>query len=440
MEPIKIKVEGLPEGLTYDPITRVVSGSSSFAGRKTIIITANNDFGEDRKLVVYRSDMGIAVTPPMGWNSWNCWGLNVDQDKVKEAVDAMVKSGLADHGWTYINIDDGWEAAKRTESGELLANSKFPDMKGLADYCHSYGLKLGIYSSPGPTTCGGYPGSYEHEYQDLQTWEEWGIDYIKYDWCGYSDIAPNNSQAELQKPYAYFKKQLDKIDRDIVYSICQYGMGLVWKWGAKVGGNLWRTTGDITDTWNSMAGIGFSQGSYSRYAKHGQWNDPDMLVVGQVGWGQDLHASRLTPDEQYTHVSLWALLAAPLMIGCDMTQLDEFTLSLLTNDEVLEINQDILGKQASPIIHEDGYQIWVKNLSGGSKAVGIFYTADNSPQEAFLWDNEPKFKEVIVKWSDFDISGTPTVRDVWRQQDIRGAGYTYKAKVPYHGVVLLKVK
>ncbi len=458
-EPISITVENLPEGLFFDPDTRLISGITNFSGRRNIIVTANNElgakelgekqpgkrqFGEkepgaDRVIITLRSDMGLALTPPLGWNSWNCWGLSVDQDKVKAAADAMVKSGLADHGWTYINIDDGWEADKRTKSGDLLANDKFPDMKELADYCHDYGLKLGIYSSPGPSTCGGYLGSYEHELQDLKTWAAWGIDYVKYDWCGYSQVVPDNSLAELQKPYAFFRDQLDKVNRDIVYSICQYGMGDVWEWGEKVGGNLWRTTYDITDTWSSMSEIGFGQAKTSKFAGYGHWNDPDMLVVGQVGWGPSLHASKLSPDEQYTHVSLWSLLAAPLLIGCDMSQLDDFTLSLLTNDEVLAINQDAKGVQAVPVKQQDGVEIWAKKLLDGSIAVGMFNTGENSVEEAFIWDNEIQQKEIQISWHELGIPGALSVRDVWRQQEHRGTREYLQATVPYHGVVLLRV-
>jgi len=302
-------------------------------------------------MIVKSGDL-IALTPPLGWNSWNAWGLSVDDEKVRAAADAFVDNGLADHGWTFINIDDGWEAPERLPDGSITGNEKFPDFKNLSDYVHSKGLKLGIYSGPGPMTCGGYLASYQHEYQDAATWAKWGIDYIKYDWCSYRNIAKDNSLEELQKPYILMRKALDAVNRDIVYSLCQYGMGDVWKWGADVGGNLWRTTGDIRDTWASMSGIGFRQDKMSPFASPGHWNNPDMLVVGWVGWGPNLHPTRLTPDEQYTHISLWALLSAPLLIGCDLTRLDDFTLNLLTNDEVL-------GQDATELFNylTTGYQL-----------------------------------------------------------------------------------
>ncbi|MCD6346901.1 MAG: NPCBM/NEW2 domain-containing protein, partial [Bacteroidales bacterium] len=436
---ISISLSGLPAGLSFDAKKHVITGTAPDAGGYPVGIIAENDFGKDEKTLTIKTDSGLALTPPLGWNSWNCWGLSVNQDRVKAAADAMVNSGLADHGWTNINIDDGWEADKRTSTGELLANEKFPDMKELADYCHASGLKLGIYSSPGPRTCGGYLASYQHELQDINTWVRWGIDYVKYDWCSYSQIAKDQSHAELVKPYALFRKQLDKVNRDIVYSMCQYGMGDVWEWGDSVGGNLWRTTGDITDTWNSMAGIGFGQSKSAPNAGPGHWNDPDMLVVGRVGWGPSLHASKLTADEQYTHISLWALMASPLLIGCDMTQLDDFTLNLLTNDEVLSVNQDPKGEQAIPIRQDKGIEIYLKHLSDGGLAIGIFNTGSTSLVESFVWDDQPTGKDIEVSWSDLGISGDYVVRDLWRQADMGTFTDSYTASVPYHGVILLKL-
>ena len=236
-------------------------------------------------------------------------------------------------------------------------------MKALSDYIHGLGLHIGIYSSPGPKTCGGYVASWQHEDQDAQTYGEWGIDYLKYDWCSYSQVAsPNPDLATAKKPYQVMRSALDKVNRDILFSFCQYGWNDVWKWGAETGGNSWRTTGDINDSWGSLSSIGFSQDKGAPYAQPGHFNDPDMLVVGKVGWGPSLHNTHLTVDEQYTHISLWSLLAAPLLIGCDMGQLDKFTLNLLTNDEVLAIDQDALGKSARQHIKNDDYQVWVKEL------------------------------------------------------------------------------
>jgi hypothetical protein len=425
--PLVFEAEGLPAGLKVDKTTGIITGKVNRRGDYPVHLRVRNDAGSDTATLLLRVGDLLALTPPMGWNSWNVWGLSVDAGKVKAAADAFVETGLADHGWSYINIDDGWEAPQRRPDGTITGNDKFPDFKELSDYVHARGLKLGIYSSPGPLTCGGYLGSYRHEFQDAQTWAGWGIDYIKYDWCSYGKIAKDNSLKELQKPYRLMRQALDAVNRDIVYSLCQYGMGNVWEWGAQVGGNLWRTTGDITDTWKSMSGIGFRQGTASPYAAPGHWNDPDMLVVGWVGWGPDIRPSRLSPDEQYTHISLWCLLQAPLLIGCDLTRLDDFTLSLLTNDEVLAIDQDPLGKAAVPVYNKDDIQYWIKPVQDGSLAVGIF----NLGKEK---------QKVTVRFADLKLEGNRyRVRDLWRQKDMNDYEESFKVKVPSHGVVLLKV-
>ena len=426
--PLRYEAQGLPGSLKIDAHTGIISGKApGKKGDYSVRFIVSNDLGSDTAVFVIKTGDLLALTPPMGWNSWNVWGLSVDAGKVKAAADAFVKTGLADHGWSYINIDDGWEAPRRLPDGSITGNEKFPDFKELSDYVHGKGLKLGIYSSPGPLTCGGYLGSYEHEYQDAKTWAGWGIDYIKYDWCSYGRIAKDNSLEELQKPYILMRKALDAVDRDIVYSLCQYGMGHVWEWGAQVGGNLWRTTGDITDTWQSMSGIGFRQGPAAPYASPGHWNDPDMLVVGWVGWGPNIRPSRLTPDEQYTHISLWSLLAAPLLIGCDLTRLDDFTMSLLTNDEVLAVDQDPLGKAALPVYNKDNIQYWVRPLADGSHAAGIF----NLGKEK---------KKMTVSLADLGLeSGKYRIRDLWRQKDLGTFDKNIEVKVPSHGVVMIKI-
>lgn len=314
-------------------------------------------------------------------------------------------------------------------------------MKALSDYVHAKGLKLGIYSGPGPLTCAGFTASYQHEEHDAQRFGDWGIDYLKYDWCSYSRVAKDRSLPELKKPYAVMRSALNKARRDIVYSLCQYGWGDVWEWGAEVGGNCWRTTGDITDTWSSMAGIGFGQVGHEKFAEPGHWNDPDMLVVGRVGWGPKLHPTRLTPDEQYTHISLWSLLSAPLLIGCDMDKLDPFTLNLLKNDEVIAINQDPIGRQASRLSNDNGKQIWVKEMEDGSKAVGFFYTDNGkrNPVDYFSWGRKGSTK-ITLHAADIGIKGKFKVRDVWRQKDLGVFEHEFTTDVPYHGVVLVKIR
>jgi alpha-galactosidase len=299
-------------------------------------------------------------------------------------------------------------------------------MKALTDYIHARGLKIGTYISPGPWTCQVYEGSWRHEQLDAQSFAAWGFDYLKYDWCGYGSVAPRPNLEQMKEPYIFMRMCLDRVDRDIVYSLCQYGMGEVWKWGAEVGGNCWRTTGDIVDTWGSMAGIGFVQADLASYASPGHWNDPDMLVVGKVGWGPNLRDSRLTPNEQYTHISLWCLLCSPLLIGCDLTQLDEFTLNLLTNDEVLEVNQDPLGRQARRVAREGYLEVWAKEMEDGSMAVGLF-NRDETP------------KTVTAKWADLDLNGKMRVRDLWRQKDLGVFEDAFEAEVARHGVMLVRI-
>ena len=449
--PMRFEARGLPAGLVLDHGSGRITGSVKEPGTyRATLVARNEQDSVERELRVEVGER-ICLTPPMGWNSWNCWACAVDDAKVRAAADAMVSSGLADHGWMYINIDDCWETKpesadpalqgpSRNDAGMITTNKKFPDMKALADYVHARGLKIGIYSSPGPLTCAGFTASYQHEQNDAQQFAMWGIDYLKYDWCSYGQIAKDRSLPELKKPYRVMRAALDNAPRDIVYSLCQYGMGNVWEWGAEVGGNCWRTTGDIVDTWSSMSGIGFGQAGHEAYAGPGRWNDPDMLVVGLVGWGPTLHPTHLKPDEQYAHISLWCLLAAPLLIGCDLSRLDDFTLSLLTNDEVLGVNQDPLGKQARRIVDRDGKQVWVKEMEDGSKAVGLFWVGGDSknPVDLFNWDGVGT-TSISVESKDLGIAGRFRVRDLWRQKDLGLFDETFQAEVPYHGVVLIRV-
>ena len=416
--PLTFSAENLPEGLALDGKTGILSGSLKAAGKTAVKITVKGPAGSaTATLTIVGGEHQLALTPPMGWNSWNAWGGQVDADKIRAAADAMVQSGLAAHGFQYVNIDDTWEG-KRDADGALHVNDKFKDMKALADYVHAKGLKLGIYSSPGPKTCAGYEGSDGHEEQDAKTYAEWGIDYLKYDWC-------SCRSKDLKAPYSLMRGTLDKSGRDIVYSLCQYGMGDVWTWGADVGGNCWRTTGDINDSWGSMSGIGFSQDGHEKFGGPGHWNDPDMLVVGKVGWGRP-HPTKLTPNEQITHITLWSLQSAPLLIGCDMTQLDDFTRDLLGNDEVLAVNQDALGKPAGRKAKDGMLEVWSRPLSDGTIAVGLFNRGGDAA-------------DVTVKWADVGVQGEQPVRDLWRQKDLGNFSDSFKASVPRHGAVLVKI-
>ncbi len=442
--PLAFSADGLPAGLVLDPATGRITGTAPAAGDYKATFHAKNALGEGMRPCLIRVGSTIALTPPMGWNSWNCFAGAVSDAKIRAAADAMVTSGLIDHGWTYINIDDFWQVKKgskdpslqgpeRDAAGNIAPNSRFPDMKALAAYIHGKGLKAGLYSSPGPHTCGGCTGSYGHEVQDAAQYAAWGFDYLKYDWCTYGGIykAKEEGLAGMKKPYEVMDAALAKSGRDIVFSFCQYGMGEVWKWGAQAGGNSWRTTGDIGDNWKSMLHNAARGDGIGGYAGPGHWNDPDMLVVGQVGWGPKLHATHLTPDEQYTHISLWCLQAAPLLIGCDLTQIDPFTLGLLTNDEVLDIDQDPLGQAAhlvKPVLGgATPIQMWARPLEDGSTAVGLFNLGE-APAAA------------VVNWTDLKLADSEAVRDLWRQKDLGTFSAKFETEpIPRHGVLMLRV-
>jgi alpha-galactosidase len=356
---------------------------------------------------------GLAKTPPMGWNSWNKFAGKIDDATVRAIADAMVTSGMRDAGYIYVNIDDTWEGV-RDAQGVLQPNHKFPDMKALADYVHSKGLKLGIYSSPGPRTCAGYPGSYGHEEIDARTWAAWGIDYLKYDWCSARTIY---KEQDLHPVYQKMGDALAASGRPIVYSLCEYGWGEVEKWGPQVSGNLWRTTGDIRDEWSSMIENVEKQVPTAPYAGPGHWNDPDMLEVGN---------GHMTNDEYKTHMSLWALVASPLLAGNDIRDMSAETKAILLNKEVIAIDQDALGKQASPIKNGD-LETWVKPLEDGSVAVGVVNLGNSSAT-------------ATVKESDLGLTGkVKTARDLWTHSDVAFTQDSYSATVPSHGVLLLRV-
>jgi len=349
----------------------------------------------------------------------------VDQSKALRSAEALVELGLASRGFRYVVVDDCW-MGERDDAGRLRPNDRFPDMAGLADEIHGRGLKLGLYSSPGPFTCQGYPGSYLHEREDALALALWGVDFLKYDWCSYQDLLPEFNRTELMRPFLRMRRALDLAKRDVVYSVCQYGMGAVWEWGDEVGAHLWRTTGDISDTWSSVEGIGFSQNGKERWAGPGHWNDPDMLVLGRVGWGRDPWDTRLTRNEQMTHMTLWSLLAAPLFLGCDLEELDAFTLSLLRHEEVLAVDQDPLGRQASRREREGLAEVWARPLWDGTLAVGLF-------NRGWL----PT--KVTARWEALGLTGREPVRDLWLRKDLGRFEGSFATMVPRHGAALLKV-
>jgi alpha-galactosidase len=357
---------------------------------------------------------GLARTPPMGWNSWNKFAGKVDDAAVRAAANAIVSSRMRDFGYVYVNIDDTWQGPRDTQ-GNITSNRKFPDMKGLAAYVHSKGLLIGIYSSPGPKTCAGYEGSYGHEEQDARTYAAWGMDYLKYDWCSAGRIYKDE---DMRAVYQKMGDALLKTGRPIVYSLCQYGRAEVWKWGAKVGGNLWRTTGDISDNWQSMAGIGFSQFAIAPYIRPGHWNDPDMLEIGNGG---------MTGEEYRTHMSLWSLLAAPLLAGNDLPTMSEEIRGILINPEVIAIDQDPAARPARLLSQNGKTVVLVRPLEGQAVAAGLFNRGDQPA-------------EISVNWDALNLAGKKLqVRDVWKHQTVPVSGDHYVSTVPEHGVALLKV-
>ncbi len=365
----------------------------------------------------------LAATPPMGWNSWNHFAEKVTDADVRGAADAMVASGMRDAGYVYVNVDDTWEGERDAE-GNIHSNSRFPDMKALADYVHARGLKFGIYSSPGPKTCAGFEGSYGHEEQDARTYAAWGVDFLKYDLCGLRDVIgrenlqddPAKSSAMIRAAYEKMHVALVKTGRPIVYSICEYGADSVWEWGAAVGGNLWRTTDDISDSFRSMALIGFSQAGLEHYAKPGHWNDPDMLEIGNGG---------MNADEYRTQMSLWAMLAAPLLAGNDLSRMDDTTKSILMNKEVIAVDQDTLGVQGT---RQGPLQVWVRLLAGGAKAVALFnFVTDDVPQP------------ITVRLKDVGFSGSVHARDLWAHKDLGVLNDSFTVTPPKGGVVMLRL-
>ncbi|NDW08551.1 NPCBM/NEW2 domain-containing protein [Dysgonomonas sp. 520] len=432
--PLKVEAKNLPAGLSLDTNTGIVTGKIKEKGTYTFDITATNTYGSDTHRFTFEVGEKLALTPPMGWNSWNVFGADIDDAKIRAMADAMVDLRLTDYGYAYINIDDGWQGKRGGKYHAIMPNEKFPDMKALVDYIHSKGLKVGIYSSPWVQTFAGFVGGsadtpegeiinssrrvgeYSFAENDVKQWAEWGIDYLKYDWVT-NDIKNTEEMTD----------QLRKSGRNIVYTISNAApFDLAKDWNRLT--NAWRTTGDITDSWCSMTTIGFLQNKWQPYASPGSWNDPDMLVVGKVGWGDGIRQTNLSPDEQYVHISLWSILAAPLLMGCDLSKMDNFTLNLLKNREVIAVNQDILGIQGERVYKDDDkmIEVWSKPLSDGSQAVGLFNLGE-------------KEQNISVLWEQLKITGNRKVRNLWKQEDIGNFDIGFSATVPSHGVTFVKI-
>ncbi|GAB2612528.1 NPCBM/NEW2 domain-containing protein [Emticicia sediminis] len=450
--PMSFSAKNLPKGLSVDIKTGIITGKVVQKGIYLATLKAKNELGETTKTLKIIIGDTIALTPPIGWNGWNSWARNIDQEKVIASADAMVKMGLNQHGWAYINIDDAWQGQRGGQFNAIQPNEKFPKFMEMIDYVHSLGLKIGVYSTPMITSYAGYiggssdfengkitdsiknnkrafryVGKYKFEENDAKQMAAWGIDYLKYDWRIEVSSAERMSVA------------LKNSGRDIVYSISNSAPFNNAKDWAKLT-NTFRTGPDIRDSWLSLYVSAFTLDKWSPYGGHGHWLDPDMMILGNVTTGTSLHPTRLTPDEQYSHVSLFSLLSAPLLIGCPIEQLDEFTLNLLTNDEIIEINQDPLGKSARLLSEEDGVQIWAKPLEDGSYAVGLFNVADfgKTPETYFRWGDE-KSKTFTFDFNKINLKGKYQLRDVWQQKDLGSFYNSFKTDIRHHGVLMLRM-
>ena len=361
----------------------------------------------------------LASVPPMGWNTWYGFGCHISADLVRAQVDQMGANGMKAAGYRYVNLDDCWQGS-RDAQGAIHPNSNFPDMKALAAYVHSHGFLFGIYSSPGPKTCGGYEGSFGHEAQDARTYAGWGVDFLKYDWCSATKVY---RPEHMEGAYLKMHQAMMAAGRPMIYSLCQYGMLGVWRWGPHVGAQLWRTTGDVSNKidfqeYERMLFVGFGQAGLKRFAGPGRWNDPDMLQTGNRG---------LNLDEQKTQMSLWCLLAAPLIVSTDLAKLSSAELAILTNPEVIRVDQDPLGIEGHRVSQEGPLQVWAKLESGGSMAVGLFNSGES-------------VMPVSLDFRQIGFFHAVKVRDLWARKDLGIFQKTFSSQVPRHGVALIEVK
>jgi len=446
--PMLFTVSGLPGTLSLDSQTGRITGTLYKTGKYTVKLNAKNQLGKASKSFTIVVGEEIGLTPAMGWNSYNVYGEGIDHEKAIHAAKALIASHLNDHGWIYVNCDDGWQGLRDSKTLALNADpQRFNDMKSYSEEIHSLGLKAGLYSSPWTKTYGGRVGGsaqnadgskdstyrlnspknkkvlpfaigkYSFAKQDAQQWASWGFDYVKYDWGPVEGPETKEMYDALRASH-----------RDIVFSLSNnHTMTLIRNIkDVAPFAESWRTTTDINDNWKRVSDIGFNQDKWAQYARPGHFNDPDMLVVGYVGWRNTPRPTKLTPNEQYTHFSLWCLLSAPLLLGCDLEKLDEFTYNLLSNDEVIEIDQDTLCKQGTRVDAKDSLEVYSKPLSDGSIAVGLF---NRSQAKA----------NIKTYWDKLNIKGKQTIRDLWRQKDVVVTDDTFEAEVASHGVVLIKL-
>jgi Alpha-galactosidase len=442
IRPMRFTADHLPAGLSLNDTTGIISGSIAKRGDFDVELHVNNAYGTDSRMFKIRCGDILALTPTMGWNDWYAHYWRITGKMMREAADIILSSGMADAGYQYVNIDDCWMNTKsnkdagrvgplRDTNGNILSNSYFPDMKAMTDYIHTKGLKAGIYSSPGPETCDEFAGSYQHEAQDAKQFAKWGFDFLKYDWCSYGNTldTKDTTSERFKKPYRLMGSILKEQKRDIVLNLCEYGMDEVWKWGFEVGGSSWRTGGDLGFGLNGLFHVAFKNAGYAAYSKPGAWNDPDYIQIGYVGnafgGGLPVHTN-LTPNEQYAFMSMWCLLAAPLVYSADLSKLDEFTLNVLCNPEVIEIDQDPLGKAARVIRKTEESFVLIRELEDGNKAVGLC----NSGEIPL---------SMKLTWSEAGIEGKQVIRNPWKQKNIGIYQDKFSVTVPRHSVVMIKI-
>jgi len=448
VRPIKWSAGGLPHGLELDASTGFITGNVKEAGEYTVKLTAENEFGTANSTLTIKIGDLLALTPPMGWNSWNTFTDQISDSLVRQISDSLVSTGMRDLGYQYINIDDFWQLVDRDANGRIQVNKqKFPNgIKAVADYVHSKGLKLGVYSDAADRTCGGVAGSYGYEEQDAQDFAEWGVDLLKYDYCN----APSARDTAVVR-YTRMAKALRKTNRSIVLSICEWGEGGIpphgqaggrkpYEWAGSVGGNYWRTTLDIRNAWkldvydagsNSIMQILDINAPLAEYASPGHWNDPDMLVVGikpnpsSAVFTQG--ATGCTDQEYQAHMSLWCLMASPLLAGNDIRNMSKATKDILLNGEIIAVNQDVPGKQAKRIRDDGDFEVFAKPLADGSWAVGL------------LNRNDSIEKEINVSWKEIGIEGKRTARDLWAHEDLGEFSDTFGKKVKPHQCVVVRL-
>ena len=446
VRPIRFSAKGLPAPLHLDPSTGIIDGRAPDKARVYVVkLRATNKHGKAARQFTIVVGETLALTPPMGWNDWYTHYDRVTDKLVRQAADAMIASGMADYGYQFVNIDDCWmvkpgsddpelNGEPRDVDGAIRTNRRFPDMAALTAYIHARGLKAGIYTSPGPLTCAEFTGSYGHEEIDARTFAKWGFDFLKYDWCSYKPESGGKTLADYKLPYELMGSILPKMERDIVFNLCQYGMGDVWKWGGEVGGHAWRTTGDLGLEKDSRLpgfySVGFKNAEHAEAARPGRGNDPDYILIGSVGDAFHIDAppspTKLVPDEQYSYMSMWSLMASPLIFSGDMNYLDEFTLNVLCNSEVIEVDQDPLGRQARIVRHTESDFVLAKPMEDGSLAVGLFNIGEQQAR-------------IQVTWTELGLEGQRRVHDVWRQKDIGRASDQVTVEVNRHGVTMVRL-